>query len=73
MLSKKVLLFGFLCCAMIAISARSVSDDLEVAASGKDEEWKKGGGKDDFEEEHSSHGDKGENSFHLHVHKTFCS
>jgi hypothetical protein len=60
MLSKKVLLFGFLCCAVIAINARAFSDDMEVAASGKDEEWKKGGGKDHFEEEKSSHGDKGE-------------
>lgn len=48
---------------MIAINARYVSDDLEVAASGKDEEWKKGGGKDSFEEEHSSHGDKGKKCF----------
>jgi hypothetical protein len=59
MLSKKFLLFGFLCCAMIAINARYLSDDMEVAASGKEEEWKKGGGKDNHEEEHSSHGDKG--------------
>ena len=59
MLSKKVLLFGFLCCAMIAINARYVSDDMEVAASGKDESWKKGHGADHFEDEHGSHGDKG--------------
>lgn len=59
MLSKKVLLFGFLCCAVIAINARYMSDDMEVAASGKDEEYKKGSGKDHFESEHSSHGDKG--------------
>jgi hypothetical protein len=70
MLSKKVLLFGLLCCAVIAINARAFSDDMEVAASGKDEEWKKGGGKDHFEEEKSSHGDKGENRFVLHVFKT---
>lgn len=66
MLSKKVLLFGFLCCAVIAINARYLSDDMEVAASGKHEEWKKGEGKDSFEEEHSSHGDKGENEAHRH-------
>ena len=59
MLSKKVLLFGFLCCAVIAINARAFSD-MEVAASDHHEEWKKGGGKDHFEEEKSSHGDKGE-------------
>ena len=59
MLSKKVLFFAFLCCAVIAINARYVSDDMEVAASGKHEEWKKGGGKDHHEEEHGSHGDKG--------------
>jgi hypothetical protein len=59
MLSKKVLLFGFLCCAVIAINARYVSDDMEVAASDKHEAWKKGGGKDHFEDEHSGHGDKG--------------
>lgn len=59
MLSKKLLLLGFLCCAVIAINARYVSEDMEVAASGKHEEWKKGGGKDHFEDEHSSHGDKG--------------
>lgn len=59
MLSKKVLLLGLLCCAMIAINARYTSDDMEFAASGKHEEWKKGGGKDHHEDEHSSHGDKG--------------
>lgn len=55
-------MFGFLCCAMIAINvnARAFNDDLEVAASDHHEEWKKGGGKDDFEEEKSAHGDKGE-------------
>lgn len=63
MLSKNLLLFGFLCCAIIAINARSVSDDMEVAASGKDEKWEKGGGKDNHESEHSSHGDKGGNCF----------
>lgn len=70
MLSKKVLLFGLLCCAVIAINARAFNDDMEVAASDKHEEWKKGGGKDHFEEEKSSHGDKGENCFELHVFKT---
>ena len=44
---------------MIAINARYVSDDMEVAASGKDESWKKGHGADHFEDEHGSHGDKG--------------
>jgi hypothetical protein len=63
MLSKKVLLFGFLCCAMIAINARALNDDLEVAASDHHEEWKKGGGKDSFEEEKAAHGDKGERFF----------
>lgn len=58
--SKKVLLLSFLFCAVIAINARYWSDDMEVAASGKDEKWEKGGGKDHHEEEHSSHGDKGE-------------
>lgn len=36
---------------------------MEFAASGKHEEWKKGGGKDHFEDEHSSHGDKGEKGY----------
>jgi hypothetical protein len=36
---------------------------MEVAASGKHEEWKKGGGKDHHEDEHSSHGDKGEKGY----------
>ena len=39
---------------MIAINARYLSDDMEVAASGHHEEWKKGGGKDHFEDEHLS-------------------
>lgn len=65
MLSKKVLLFGVLCCAVIAINARAFSDDMESAASEKHEEWKKGGGKDHFEEEKSSHGDKGEISLRV--------
>jgi hypothetical protein len=59
MLSKKVLLLSFLFCAVIAIKARYWSDDMDFAASGKDEKWEKGGGKDHHEEEHSSHGDKG--------------
>lgn len=64
MLSRKLLLLGLLCCAVIAtINARYLSDDMEVAASGKEEEWKKGGGKDSFEDEHSSHGDKGEKGY----------
>jgi hypothetical protein len=63
MFSKSVLLLGLLCCAVIAINARSVSDDMEVAASGKHEEWKKGGGKDHHEDEHASHGDKGEKGY----------
>jgi hypothetical protein len=45
------------------ISARYLSDDMEFAASGKHEEWKKGDGKDHFEDEHSSHGDKGEKGY----------
>jgi hypothetical protein len=72
MLSKKVLLFGFLCCAMIAINARYVSDDMEVAASGKHEEWKKGEGKDHYEDEHSSHGDKGTISLHRSPSTALC-
>jgi hypothetical protein len=61
MISRKVLLLSFLFCAVIAqINARYWSDDMELAASGKDEKWEKGGGKDNHEEEHSSHGDKGE-------------
>lgn len=67
MLSKKLLLFGFLCCAIIAINARSVSDDMEVAASGKDEKWEKGGGKDHHESEHSAHGDKGGETFYVQM------
>lgn len=64
MLSKKVLLFGIFCCAVIAINARYVSDDMEAAASGHHEEWKKGGGGDHYEDEHSSHGDKGATFYH---------
>jgi hypothetical protein len=64
MFSSRVLLLGVLCCTMlVAISARYVSDDMEFAASDKHEEWKKGGGKDHFEDEHSSHGDKGEKGY----------
>lgn len=71
MLSRKVLLFSVLCFAIVAINARPVSDDLEVAASGKDEEkekdqdeeWKKGGGKDNFEKEESADGEKGKKRF----------
>lgn len=48
---------------MIAINARYVSDDMEVAASGKSSKWEKGGGSDNFEDEHSSHGDKGDEMF----------
>lgn len=60
MLSKKVLLLSFLLCAVIAIKARYVNDDdMEFAASGNDEKWEKGDGKDHHESEHSSHGDKG--------------
>lgn len=61
----RIILLGLLCCAVIAttINARYLSDDMEVAASGKHEEWKKGGGKDHFEDEHSSHGDKGEKGY----------
>lgn len=64
MLSTRVLLLGLVCCTLIAtISARYLSDDMEFAASDKHEEWKKGGGKDHFEDEHSSHGDKGEKGY----------
>lgn len=64
MFSSRVLLLGVVCCTMlVAISARYVSDDMEFAASGKHEEWKKGGGKDHHEDEHSSHGDKGEKGY----------
>jgi len=60
MQSSKVLLFGLLCCFVIAINAKAYwSDDLETAASGHSEEWKKGGGKDHHEDHHESHGDKG--------------
>lgn len=63
MLSRKVLLFGLFCCAVIAISARAIDDDMETAASDHKEEWKKGAGADKFEDEHSSHGDKGEKGY----------
>lgn len=64
MLSTRMLLLGLVCCTMIAaISARYLSDDMEVAASGKHEEWKKGGGDDHFEDEHSAHGDKGDKGY----------
>lgn len=64
MLSRKVLVFGLFCCAVIAINARAIDDDdMETAASDHKEEWKKGAGADKFEDEHSSHGDKGEKGY----------
>lgn len=62
--TTRIILLGLLCCAVIAtINARYLSGDMEVAASDKHEEWKKGGGKDHYEDEHSSHGDKGEKGY----------
>lgn len=58
---------GFVVCAVLNVSARRIDfDDLEVAASGKSEHWKKGGGKDHHSDGHSSKGEKGEKGYKGH-------
>lgn len=58
---------GFVVCAVLSVSARRIDfDDLEVAASGKSEHWKKGGGKDHHSDGHSSKGEKGEKGYKGH-------
>lgn len=55
-----VALLGVICAAK---ALRLPYYDLEVAGSGKHEEWKHGGGKDHHSDDHSSKGEKGEKGY----------
>lgn len=57
MVSKTVLVFGALCCAVIAINAFPI-DDMETAASEKHESH--GGGKEHYDEHNGEGGEKSE-------------
>lgn len=50
-------------CFVNNVSGRRIYDDLEIAASDKHEEWKKGDGSDHHESGHEEKGEKGEKGY----------
>lgn len=68
-MTNTVILTFFVFIAIYGVSIKSVSGykvidfDLEVAASGKHHEWKKGGEEDHYFEEHEKKGEKGEKGY----------